>query len=858
MPGRPTSDRSIAFLATYVPRQCGIATFTRDLRDGILASLATPEARAPYLPVVTLDNGRENLGYPAEVIRVVPDGDASAYRSAARLLERRRVDAISIQHEYGIFGGADGEHLMAFLDELRIPAVTTLHTILQRPSPHQREILRELVRRSSRVVVMADRGRQLLETVYGLAPSRRIAVIPHGVPDVPFEPTSRAKLELGLDDRPLLLSFGLLNPNKRIELVLEALARVVGDLPDVRYVVLGATHPEVRRVSGERYREDLLARVRRLGLARYVRFVDRYVAQPELVAWLRASDVFVTAYANAEQVTSGTLAYALAAGKAIVSTPYQHATELLADGRGLLVPFEDAGALAAALRRLLGDPVEREGLRRTAYATGRSMTWPRVGASYMALLEAAAAERAPTVTSGRAWVAVPVGVTGSAMTGSAVAAGAGAAARAASLPPAGPAPAQRALPQPAVPQHALPPVARRHLDEISNAVGVFQHATGRRPDPAHGYCTDDVARALVVDVLQGEAEPAAATAASVRRDLFFLELAFDTESGRFHNFLSTGGRWLDRVGSADAHGRAVQALGEAILRTSDRTVALRARRLFEAALPEALRLGWLRPQAYALLGCDAYLRAAPDEPAARQALDELAHQVASRFEQVNSSWPWPEPVVTYDNGAPVQALLVAAERLARPDWRDLALQSLGWLLAGQHDPDGRLVPVGNRGWWPRGGRPARHDQQPVEALSLLEACRTAFLATRDARWLDAAERAFGWFLGANELGVRVADPELGGCRDGLGIDGLNENMGAESTLAWLLAVERMRALRAAVAAAAGIRVVDRRDRSAAVATPGVDGPRTGSVGLVVPSVERARARPQVLEDLPEVGRRDRD
>ncbi len=341
----------------------------------------------------------------------------------------------------------------------------------------------------------------------------------------------------------------------------------------------------------------------------------------------------------------------------------------------------------------------------------------------------------------------------------------------------------------------LHPVNRAHLEAMTDEVGIMQHAIGSKPDPAHGYCTDDVARALQVDLLHQRELGWPAVADSAWRNVRFLTEAFDGGSGRFRNFRLIGGSWAEGAGSEDCHGRAMLALGETLARSNDLQMQASAGRLFEAALPRTLDFGHVRPWAYMVLGCDAALRGTRS-PLARDILENLAVRLAADVPRGSSrdaaEWPWPEPVATYDNGVLPQALIVAGRRLRRSDWVDLGLRSLRWL---QTAPEGHLTPVGNRGWWPRGGTPARVDQQPIEAVSLLEAARSAYEATEDPAWAGAMESAFGWFLGANDLGIALADPERGACRDGLGVDGPNGNKGAESTLAWLLVVERIRALR---------------------------------------------------------------
>lgn len=396
-----TSYRTLraAFVGTYPPRQCGIATFTRDLAAAVGASgtrriAGSPWDRSASHPGVAVEIAAvdyEDREFPAEVhLRLDPDRPAD-YLGVADRINRSRFDVVSLQHEFGIYGGPDGERVLRLLDQLEIPVVSTLHTVLLHPSDNQRRVLREIARASSRVIVLARASARILVDVYGIDPDR-IRVIPHGVPDLPFVDPDTVKPLVGLSGRPTLLSFGLLGPAKGFDLAIRAMADVVEETPAACYVILGTTHPELRRREGEAYRESLQALVRELHLEDHVRFVDAYVDLPTLGRWLQAADVFVTPYPGAEQAASGTLAYALGTGKALVSTPYAYARELLADGRGRLVPFGDSQALGRAIATFLTDRSLRDEARRRAYAFGRTMIWRRVGAAYRALFADVRAE----------------------------------------------------------------------------------------------------------------------------------------------------------------------------------------------------------------------------------------------------------------------------------------------------------------------------------------------------------------------------------------------------------------------------------------------------------------------------------
>ena len=751
---RSHAQPRLAMIATYPPRRCGIATFTHDLRSGLVA--AAGEHPAGWPRVAALDHGRgDPRAYPPEVTLRLPR-DREAYRQAGQTLASMGAEVVSLQHEYGIYGGPSGRGVLDLVAGLPIPTVTTLHTVLEHPHPLQRSILADLVERSARVVVMSEAARGRLRTIYAVDDAK-VAVVPHGVPRIPRAEPSEARRRLGLPDETTILSFGLLGPAKRLELVIEALAAIGSEAPPARFVILGATHPEVRRRHGERYRRALIDQVARLGLQDHVTFVDRFVESDELVAWLQACDIFVTPYGNAEQASSGTLSLAAAAGRACISTPYEHATELLGDGRGALVPFNDVTALAAGLQELLTDPELRAELGARAREHAESMAWPMVANQYAALF-AEAAGRVPS-----------------------------------------PPPVVERLPERADYRLRAPlaGVVRTHLDRLDNGLGVMQHAVGLAPDPRHGVCTDDVARALTVNLLHARELPGPVVGAAIGRSLIFLKAAYNPESGRFRNFRSADGTWQEAIGSEDSHGRALQALGGLLAETRDAGMLGAARSLFEAALPAALTFEHLRPLCYTLLGCSAAL-GRMRLPGLEPAIEQIGSSLHDAMAQADAGWPWPEQVVTYDNGVLPQALIAAGRALHRPDWVALGVDRLDWLLnaqTAQTGPTGHLSPIGNRGWWPQGGSAARLDQQPIEAASLLEAARGALQATGEARFASDMERAYAWFLGSNDLGLQLAEPLIGACHDGLGPDGVNPNCGAESTLGWLLAAERIRDLR---------------------------------------------------------------
>ncbi|MGB8852257.1 MAG: glycosyltransferase family 4 protein [Pirellulales bacterium] len=735
----------IAFVGNYVPRRCGIATYTRDLRCAVAEHLPGTEAL-----VVSMNDAGGPHAYPEEVRFECADQDVAAYQRAADFLNLANVDVVSLQHEYGIFGGEAGSHVLALLRGLRAPVHTTLHTVLAEPEAAQRRVMSELIHLSVRLAVMTERGRTLLRAVYGVADDR-IDVIPHGIPDMEFVDPSFHKDRFGLESAHVLLTFGLLSPNKGIEHVIRALPDVVARHPRVVYAVLGATHPHLVREQGEHYREGLVQLVNDLGMQNHVVFHDRYADMPELLAFLGAADIYVTPYLAQDQITSGTLAYAFGCGKAVLSTPYWHAAELLADGRGVLVPFRDPAAVATAICELLEDEARRHAMRKRAWLLGREMVWGRVAERYV---DAFARTRRSTIVKPR-----------------------------------------RSEPT-RLPHRDLTPLVLDHLWRLSDSTGVLQHATYDVPSFTEGYCTDDNARALGLMVLVEEL--GLETRRSVRATAAyaaFLDHAFEPRTGRFRNFLGIDRRWLDDAGSDDCLGRAVHALGLCIGRSRRESLRAWALRLFDPAMRAVAGTTSPRAWALAILGIQEYLRRLSGDRLACGILRELVDRLV-RQQRTNAGpdWPWLEDVVAYENARLCQALISAGRWTGDADALDTGLVMLEWLWGIQRSSSGRFAPIGCHGFYPRGGKPAAFDQQPLEAQAMVAACIEALHAVRDDRWRDRAWAAFEWFRGHNLLGMALCDPLTGGCRDGLLADRLNENQGAESTLAWLHALADMTSL----------------------------------------------------------------
>ncbi len=742
-----TQPSRIAFIGNSLPRRCGIATFTTDLQQAIATGYADVETS-----IVAMTDHGQAYAYPPVVGRQVNDDRMDEYERAADFLNAGRYEVVSLQHEFGIFGGDAGGHVMGLLSRLTMPVVTTLHTVLAEPTATQREVMDRIIEASARVVVMAAKGRDLLRTVYRV-PAEKIEVIPHGIPDFAFVEPDAAKAKFGFAGRPVILTFGLLSPNKGIEVMIDAMPAILESRADAVYVVLGSTHPNLVRHQGEAYRESLVARARALGVESQVVFLDQFVDQATLLDFISMCDVYVTPYLNEAQMTSGTLAYSFGLGKAVVSTPYWHARELLADGRGILVPFGDAGAIGSEIAGLLTDDTRRQAMREGAYSSSRSMTWKRTAERYLGVFESARRGHRLRVIAG----------------------------------PGHPVPARAS--------HAPPEMQLGHFLSMCDDTGLFQHAVHSVPDRSHGYCVDDNARGLLLACAlthageQRLSEPLSARLAA------FVQHAWNPDTRRFRNFMSFDRRWLEDRGSEDSHGRTLWALGACALTDASPSRRRWAAALFAEALPTVEGFRSPRAWAFTLLGLDAYCAAAAADREAVRIRGLLADRLISIMAAVETKdWVWFEEGLAYDNARLPQALIATGISTATPAYVAAGLRSLRWLMTMQTAPAGHFRPIGSDSFGGLRTRPSTFDQQPLEATATISACLTAWRADGDPEWRGGAARAFAWFLGSNDLSEPLVDLDTGSCRDGLHPDRPNENRGGESVVSYLLSLAEIRQL----------------------------------------------------------------
>jgi glycosyltransferase involved in cell wall biosynthesis len=747
-----TLVRQVAFIGNYLPRRCGIATFTHDFHRAV--SSARPDLETA---VIAMTDSSATYDYPPAVHFEIHDEKIDSYVEAAEFLNNAQFDVVSLQHEYGIFGGPAGGNIMKLLSRLKMPVVTTLHTILAKPTPIQRDVMQRIIDISSKIVVMSKKGQQLMHSVHDV-PTRKIQIIAHGIPDLPFRGTQHAKAKLGFTGKTVILTFGLLSPNKGIETMLDAMPEIIRSCPNAIYVILGATHPNLVRQQGEAYRDGLTARVCEIGIQEHVVFVNQFVEQAMLLDFISMCDVYTTPYLNEAQMTSGTLAYSFGLGKAVVSTPYWHAQELLSDGHGILVPFGDSKAIGAEIAGLLTNDNRRDAMRKRAYADSRWMTWPQTAKRYISIFETECARSQIShsigqIASERKW-------------------------------------------------RGIPDIQIGHFLSLCDSTGILQHAVHSVPDRTHGYCVDDNARALLLTSALATLGGEHLSATIIARFAAFIQHAWNPRTRRFRNFMSYERRWLEESGSEDSHGRTLWALAECARQDIDPSRRRWAAELFKTALPVVE--GFLSPRAWAftLLALDAYDKLGGEDDFVRRLRKQLADKLIFRFSETQTDdWLWFEDRLAYDNARLPQALIQTGLATRTQSYLDVGLRSLRWLMSIQTTPAGHFRPVGTMGFGHARQKPEAFDQQPVEASATISACLAASGADNSPEWPEGARRAFAWFLGENDLQTSLIDPSTGSCSDGLHPNRTNENKGAESVLSYLLGLVEIGQMKSAVAIA---------------------------------------------------------
>lgn len=736
-----SSPKKVAFLSSFPPRKCGIANFTSDLIKNL--TLASKGHIEPLVVALRTDN---ELRYSDPVKFEIRQNVKSDYICAADYVNFSNVDLVSVQHEFGLFGGPGGSFLGLLLKKLNAPVITTLHTVLDNPETPYRRAMEQVCSESYRVVTMNERGVKMLGDIYGLA-TNNVELVPHGIPDLPFVDSSYYKHKFGMEGRRTILTFGLLNRNKGIENMLRAMPEIVKTDPSVLYIILGMTHPIVLKSEGESYRLKLQRIVNELGLQENVVFHNRFVKEEELHNFLCAADIYVTPYLFREQLTSGTLSFAVGTGKAVVSTPYWAAEELLAEGRGILVPFADPDKLAHAVNQIIEDSSLFYSLRRRAYDYGRSRTWPKIGQKYWKLFN----EKKMPISL-RTETA-PASVTE------------------------------------LVSSIEVPEPSLEHLKELTDDTGLFQHAKFTVPDRYHGYTTDDNTRALIA-MARYYAQYHQPEAFELFNKYLSFVLYAQEADGRVRNFMNFDRTWMKDEPVNDALGRFLWALGAVIAQPPSPVYISIVKEPFDLSVG-LVEQQYPRGMAYSILGMNDYLKQFPGASEIKRQMEVAADQLASQFrENSHTDWKWFEDILTYDNAVLPHSLFVAAMVLGKDSYQEIARESCEFLLQNIFSRE-HFSFIGCNGWYERGARKAQFDQQPIEACSCVLMLRSAYNATGNERYLTLQRKAFDWFLGENDLQVPLYDFPTKGCCDGLMQGGVNVNQGAESMVSFLLGLLSM-------------------------------------------------------------------
>ena len=729
----------IALIGNYPPRMCGIATFTKDLNEGL-------KEKGVTTAVVAMNDGINNYNYPSDVVFEIEQNTMASYINAAEYLHTNKFDAVILQHEFGIFGGKDGKHIIQLLKRLRMPVITTMHTILDNPSDSQNFVVSELARLSNMMVSISAKGVDLLRDVYGVNESK-IQHIHHGVHRIKDIDLSGLKEKLGVENKKVLLSFGLLSKNKSIEVVINALPKVVKNYPNLVYIVVGATHPHVLKHEGEDYRHSLIRLVKKLGLEKNVMFINRFVSNDELFSYLKMCDIYVIPYLGEKQISSGTLIYTMGAAKPIISTPFWYAQEMLADNRGMLFDFKDSEQLSDKINLLLEDEDLRKTISNNAFALASECYWDKIGEQYSDLTAKLVIEEGLLKTDYE-------------------------------------------LEDESELKFEYPPINLSHLQHMTDDTGMLQHAKYSIPDRSHGYCSDDNARALLLSVmLQNDVQNVDELNRLTNIYLSFIDYSFNPEKKWFRNFMSYSRDWLDEIGTQDSNGRTMWALGYVSAFTNMSNIFLHSNNLFKMGLESVKSLKHPRSLAYATLGL-IYNAKSYHKPEVVSLLKEAADKLYSLFDNtIDNAWLWHDEKVTYGNSRIPQALIFAGGYLKDDSMANRGLKILDWLIEKQFKND-VFSPIGNYGWLTPNDK-AQFDQQPLEASGMIDACLHAESYTKNEIYGNYALKAFSWFTGDNDIGEPLYDFSTGGCKDGIMENGVNLNQGAESTLSWLMALQNI-------------------------------------------------------------------
>jgi glycosyltransferase involved in cell wall biosynthesis len=722
------NDTDVAFVTTFPPRECGIATFTKDLVGAIDQRLPKDVKTG----IVAMNNNGVNIyNYPQEVIYQISDTDMNDYIEAAKKInDSSRIKMVNIQHEFGLFEGEWGDYILAFLEIVKKPVVITFHSVLPGPDSKLKKVVKAISEKVRDIVVMTNIAIEILRKDYGV--DTPIHLIPHGIPTVSFESQDEEKANLGYEGKIILSSFGMISPGKGYESVIESLPRVVEKYPNLVYLIVGETHPNVRKENGEEYRNSLIKLIKKLGLEKHVKFYNKYLTLEEIIQYLKATDIYVSSGTNPNQITSGTLSYAMGCGRAVISTAFLHARDALSNGRGILVGFDNnAGEFEQAILKLLDNPELRKKMETEAYYYTRPMTWPNVAMHYCDLFDNYVDLKSKQFES-------------------------------------------------------LPDINTSHLARLTDNFGIIQFAVQTTPDISSGYTLDDNARAILVCTKHYEEFKQFKQLDLIRTYLSYLKYVQKSD-GKLYNYVDQDRQVNSELWSEDAHGRAVWALGY-LISSPDIPEDFRkqAVRIMAKAIKVTPDMKSPRSIAFMIQGLYYYNKALHSSKL-RKLIATLGDSLVSLYRNsFSEEWRWFEPFMTYANSKLPESLLYAYLATGKREFLDIGLESLNFLIS-QTFEDGIFVPIGQRGWYHKDQEKAYYDQQPIEASYMIQSLILAYKITRDEKYRNYTMKTFNWFVGKNTLNQVVYDHSTGGCYDGLGENAINLNQGAESTISYLMA-----------------------------------------------------------------------
>lgn len=759
---KKNEDMWIVFMSTFPPRECGIATFTSDLINSF-DKLFSPqeETKVIAMEIEEVDNShRTNKTAEKEkVIYRISENNTDDYINAAKYINSLdKVKIISIQHEYGIFGQNAGERVLDFIKEVKKPVVVTFHTVLPQPDEHMLNITKQIAEKVEKVVVMTKRSKELLESVYGVD-KNKVSVIHHGIHSMQYLDSEKAKQNLAEEDlsvlgslegKKVISTFGLLNFGKGVEFAIEALPQIVKEFPELVYLVLGTTHPVVMRREGPVYLNMLRKKAEDLGVSDHVHFYDSFIKTPDLLKFLQATDIYLALSQNPDQAVSGTLTYALGAGRPVISTAFMQAKEVVTSEVGYLIDFKNSNAIAHAVNTLFKDKAQLRSKSKAAYFRTRGMVWSNIALSYMHEFVALSPELSEK-------------------------------------------------------EKVIPPVNINHLKRMTDDFGIFQFAVLDKPNPLSGYTLDDNARSLVVSswlynsgskyvVESKETEINQDLECLAKTYLTFLERA-SNENGGFINYFNAI-KEEDPIQNneenlEDSNARALWAVSELYVSKLSDELKQRAFVLFSKQVQKHKKTSSPRAAAFYIKSFSVWLSSNDVEEAFKSTLIELITYYADFLMSIlkdneTTDWVWFEDAMTYSNAILPESLFMAHKITGYMHFLDAAKRTLGFLVS--NSVEGKVcMPIGQAGWFKRGGVKEPFDQQPEEVSALVLALDTAYKITKDEEYISKKYCAFSWFLGNNLLNQVIYSHDTGGCYDGLGDQYINLNQGAESTVSYLLA-----------------------------------------------------------------------